>query len=275
MINDNQLESIPSSIGLLRNLHTLIADSNHLEDIPSSIGSCLKLRIFSVADNLIRGIPDDVGRLSCLRVLSLSGNRLKFLPFSLIKLNQLQALWLSTNQQKPLMKLQTDIDEDTGQKVLTCFMLPQDVAESDIEIKTSTKDQKYQEKQSAIRFTSEQQEDEEGNREKSLTRNPTPYPKELKAHAKHAKNLALKVKDTPIKPDVVEESRVTDAANWIQEPQVSSQRPDITEPVLKQSKLLPTISSESHGFYEKAKVRPKNESGTFPSDSTLINVSSV
>ena len=37
----------------------------------------------------------------------------------------LKALWLSENQAQPLLKFQTDYDERTGQKVLTCFLLPQ------------------------------------------------------------------------------------------------------------------------------------------------------
>ena len=37
----------------------------------------------------------------------------------------LKALWLSENQAQPLLKFQTDYDERTGQKVLTCVLLPQ------------------------------------------------------------------------------------------------------------------------------------------------------
>lgn len=43
---------------------------------------------------------------------------------SLAKLN-LKAIWLSVNQAQPLLKFQTDIDEKTGEEVLTCFLLPQ------------------------------------------------------------------------------------------------------------------------------------------------------
>ena len=51
--------------------------------------------------------------------------RLQHLPLTLGSCN-LKALWLSENQAQPLLKFQTDIDEDTGQKVLTCFLLPQE-----------------------------------------------------------------------------------------------------------------------------------------------------
>jgi len=38
---------------------------------------------------------------------------------------QLKALWLAENQAQPLISFQQDVDEDTGETVLTCFLLPQ------------------------------------------------------------------------------------------------------------------------------------------------------
>ena len=50
--------------------------------------------------------------------------RLLYLPIT-ITLCNLKALWLSENQAQPMLKFQTDFDDVTGQKVLTCFLLPQ------------------------------------------------------------------------------------------------------------------------------------------------------
>lgn len=50
--------------------------------------------------------------------------RLHHLPLSLGACS-LKAIWLSENQAQPLLKFQTDVDEETGEKVLTCFLLPQ------------------------------------------------------------------------------------------------------------------------------------------------------
>ena len=50
--------------------------------------------------------------------------RLEYLPITVTNLN-LRALCLSENQAQPMLKFQTDFDERTGQKVLTCFLLPQ------------------------------------------------------------------------------------------------------------------------------------------------------
>lgn len=44
---------------------------------------------------------------------------------------RLKALWLSENQSQPLLTFQTDVDPDTGEKVLTCVLLPQQSCESD------------------------------------------------------------------------------------------------------------------------------------------------
>lgn len=55
---------------------------------------------------------------------SLLLSRLQNLPFSLTNLN-LKAMWLAENQSQPMLKFQTEDDERTGEKVLTCYLLPQ------------------------------------------------------------------------------------------------------------------------------------------------------
>lgn len=50
--------------------------------------------------------------------------RLPNLPISLTTL-RLKALWLSVNQSQPLLTFQNDVDQKTGEKVLTCVLLPQ------------------------------------------------------------------------------------------------------------------------------------------------------
>lgn len=59
----------------------------------------------------------EVGRLSKLKVLDVGGNRLSFLPFTVNVLTGLQALWLAENQSQPMLKLQTDVDPRTNNKV--------------------------------------------------------------------------------------------------------------------------------------------------------------
>ena len=50
--------------------------------------------------------------------------RLQHLPTTLGSC-QLKALWLAENQAQPLISFQQDVDEETGETVLTCFLLPQ------------------------------------------------------------------------------------------------------------------------------------------------------
>jgi len=66
----------------------------------------------------------DKTRLFFLLILNFILYRLHYLPYSLINLN-LKAVWLSENQAQPMLTFQTDVDEETGQEVLTCFLLPQ------------------------------------------------------------------------------------------------------------------------------------------------------
>jgi len=56
--------------------------------------------------------------------------RLQNLPLALGSCS-LKAVWLSENQIQPLLKFQTDVDETTGLKVLTCFLLPQQAYQLD------------------------------------------------------------------------------------------------------------------------------------------------
>lgn len=50
--------------------------------------------------------------------------RLQYLPFSIMQCS-LRALWLSQNQAQSMLTFQPDVDESTGEKVLTCYLLPQ------------------------------------------------------------------------------------------------------------------------------------------------------
>lgn len=110
------------------------------------------------------------------------------------------------------MKLQSDVD-NKGCKVLTCYMLPQQQLSEPLDTlivaneEEETRSPSVEGKQ-AIKFVDDDGEnisgDDEASAGKGLLRNPTPYPKELKAHARHARNLALTKKDVADKPDVVD-----------------------------------------------------------------------
>ncbi|KAF8777221.1 Erbin like protein [Argiope bruennichi] len=248
VLSSNNLKSLPPSVGLLRNLKTLIADDNLLEELPSEIGSCLKLTILSLRDNKLVQIPDELGHVTALKVINLSGNLLQYLPFSIAKLPNLQALWLSENQNKPLIPLQSDTDRVTGIKVLTCFMLPQVPLEEEVnEVEKSEADIPDTGKgRHIIKFAFDAEKDQPSK----LVRAPTPYPKELKAHARHARNYALKKQGSKDSDgnEVIENSQVGDAVEGLHP---TGATPDIM--------ILPTLPpKESSKVKEAAVIKPRS-----------------
>jgi len=87
-------------------------------------GNLSQLGVLSLRNNKLTHLPTELGNCAMLHVLDVSGNRLQYLPFSIAHLG-LKAVWLSENQAQPMFSFQEDIAEDTGEKVLTCFLLPQ------------------------------------------------------------------------------------------------------------------------------------------------------
>ena len=73
-------------------------------------------------------VPRELGQITQIAVLNLAGNCIPHLPLSFVKLKSITAIWLSENQTKPLVQLNPDTDPYTGEKVLTNFLLPQQVS---------------------------------------------------------------------------------------------------------------------------------------------------
>nr|XP_006819738.1 PREDICTED: protein LAP2-like [Saccoglossus kowalevskii] len=180
ILNMNDLQELPPSIGLLRNIRHLNVDDNLLFDLPSELGSCSHIRLLSLRGNKLEVLPDELGRISRLTVVNLSNNRLKYLPFNFCKLKNLQALWLSDNQSKPLIPLQTDWDEYYQNRILTCFMFPQQPRLPDDEIYFSDGESfhpsLWEEERRAKKQIMFDVNDSES--ERSYKRSPTPFPKE-------------------------------------------------------------------------------------------------
>ncbi|KAF0305446.1 Erbin [Amphibalanus amphitrite] len=198
MASHNDLTRLPPSVGLLRRLTDLNLDNNLLLQLPPELGSCTSLRVLSVRSNRLTTVPAELGHLSTLRVLNLCSNRISHLPCSFTKLHNLQALWLSPNQNKPLVRLQSETLPGSGQRVLTCFMLPQhdDPSPDDDGDCHDTLRLRPQQlaaleadlaARSHIKFAFDHSS--EPTVQGRLLRAPTPYPKELRELAKHARNL--------------------------------------------------------------------------------------
>eukprot|EP00092_Neocalanus_flemingeri_P002644 GFUD01002832.1.p1 GENE.GFUD01002832.1~~GFUD01002832.1.p1 ORF type:complete len:1969 (+),score=355.00 GFUD01002832.1:159-6065(+) len=218
VLTENFLTEIPTKIGNLTKITNLNLDRNRLEFMPTEIGNLTVLGVLSLRENRLCELPSEIGNCRELHVLDVCGNRLQHLPFSLTSLN-LKALWLSENQAKPMLAFQTDYDENTGDQVLTCFLLPQLEGSSDEgnnspmrgrlirgafgdsedlyrKDKDSGEDGGWfdgpgnyawdpsamEARQSMVKFSGEK-DDEENERETNFVRQKTPHPKELKAKA--------------------------------------------------------------------------------------------
>lgn len=87
---------------------------------------CRRMTYFLLMDCYLFSWHFCLNKISWWRIFCFAVHfvRLQHLPLSLGTCN-LKALWLSENQAQPLLKFQQDVDEETGEKVLTCFLLPQ------------------------------------------------------------------------------------------------------------------------------------------------------
>uniref|UniRef100_A0A671M6Y0 Protein scribble homolog n=1 Tax=Sinocyclocheilus anshuiensis TaxID=1608454 RepID=A0A671M6Y0_9TELE len=189
MLTENLLQSLPRSLGKLKKLTNLNVDRNRLSSVPAELGGCVSLNVLSLRDNRLGKLPAELANATELHVLDVAGNRLQNLPFALANLN-LKAMWLAENQSQPMLKFQTEDDEQTGEKVLTCYLLPQQPSSSledcgwFVSVDETWPTDTNLNRVSVIQFQDDskhEEEDEETAAEKrGLQRRATPHPSELK-----------------------------------------------------------------------------------------------
>ncbi|XP_071594721.1 protein scribble homolog isoform X18 [Heliangelus exortis] len=190
ILTENMLTALPKSLGKLAKLTNLNVDRNRLTSLPAEIGGCANLNVLSLRDNRLALLPPELSNTTELHVLDVAGNRLQNLPFALTNLN-LKALWLAENQSQPMLKFQTEDDEKTGEKVLTCYLLPQQPSPSLENLLQNSVDESWTDtnlnRVSVIQFLDEPKvddEEESGAERRGLQRRATPHPSELKVMKK-------------------------------------------------------------------------------------------
>ncbi|NWX92610.1 SCRIB protein, partial [Nothoprocta pentlandii] len=194
ILTENMLTALPKSLGKLTKLTNLNVDRNRLTSLPAEIGGCANLNVLSLRDNRLALLPPELANTTELHVLDVAGNRLQNLPFALTNLN-LKALWLAENQSQPMLKFQTEDDEKTGEKVLTCYLLPQQPSPSlgkrPQNLLQNSVDESWTDtnlnRVSVIQFLDEPKvddDDESGAERRGLQRRATPHPSELKVMKK-------------------------------------------------------------------------------------------
>uniref|UniRef100_A0A7N6B8A2 Protein scribble homolog n=1 Tax=Anabas testudineus TaxID=64144 RepID=A0A7N6B8A2_ANATE len=224
--------SLPRSLGKLKKLTNLNVDRNRLGSVPKELGGCASLNVLSLRDNRLGKLPAELADATELHVLDVAGNRLQNLPFALTNLN-LKAMWLAENQSQPMLKFQTEDDERTGEKVLTCYLLPQQPSPSLENLLQNSVDDSWTDSNlnrvSVIQFQeetkAEDEDDEAAAERRGLQRRATPHPSELKEMKKvieERRNEGYTSRpDGEESPDP-QEKRLSDLSNQSHDSQVSN-----------------------------------------------------
>ncbi|XP_023264140.1 protein scribble homolog isoform X18 [Seriola lalandi dorsalis] len=233
VLTENLLQSLPRSLGKLKKLTNLNVDRNRLGNVPKELGGCSSLNVLSLRDNRLGKLPAELADATELHVLDVAGNRLQNLPFALTNLN-LKAMWLAENQSQPMLKFQTEDDERTGEKVLTCYLLPQQPSPSLENLLQNSVDDSWTDSNlnrvSVIQFQeetkAEEEDDEAAAERRGLQRRATPHPSELKVMKKVIEERRNEAYTS--RPDGEEESpdpqekRLSDLSNQSHDSQASN-----------------------------------------------------
>ncbi|KAL9265866.1 Plant intracellular Ras-group-related LRR protein 8-like protein [Drosera capensis] len=84
-VSNNKLTGLPNELGYLSNLEILNLNNNRLSSIPASIGDCLSLVEVDLSSNLLVELPETFGCLLNLKALHVRNNGLKLLPSTIFK----------------------------------------------------------------------------------------------------------------------------------------------------------------------------------------------
>ena len=91
-LHDNQLRSLPASLGKLRLLRYLNLSDNAFEVLPEAVAGMCGLVELRAEQNRLASLPNWIGDLGLLRELHLRGNRLTSVPESIGQLRDLRQL---------------------------------------------------------------------------------------------------------------------------------------------------------------------------------------
>ncbi|MHA1727653.1 MAG: leucine-rich repeat domain-containing protein, partial [Promethearchaeota archaeon] len=87
--------------GLIRfHIDELNLSENNLKSLPNSIGNFKSLVKFELRSNKFNMLPDSIGELECLKSLILDNNQLESLPWNIRRLKGLKYLYLEKNPWK-------------------------------------------------------------------------------------------------------------------------------------------------------------------------------
>ncbi len=96
-LTQNNLKTVPESVGRIISLEILKLNHNELEEIPEVIGNLQSLVMLILNNNKIKVVPESIGKLRLLEELYLDHNKLVELPNSIGNITSLKKLFLNNN----------------------------------------------------------------------------------------------------------------------------------------------------------------------------------
>uniref|UniRef100_A0A3B4GD71 Leucine rich repeat containing 7 n=1 Tax=Pundamilia nyererei TaxID=303518 RepID=A0A3B4GD71_9CICH len=101
-LDNNSLQTIPGSIGKLRQLRYLDLAKNRIETLDADISGCEALEDLLLSSNMLQHLPDSIGMLKKLTTLKVDDNQLTSLPNTIGSLSLLEELDCSCNELESL-----------------------------------------------------------------------------------------------------------------------------------------------------------------------------
>lgn len=97
LLNNNELTTLPESLGNIQNLQYLDVKNNRLTVMPDAISRLINSIFLDLSNNQITKLSDTIGNLIKLKFLNLNHNKLESLPQSVAQLKSLKFLNLNSN----------------------------------------------------------------------------------------------------------------------------------------------------------------------------------
>ena len=101
-MGENNLLTLPESIGNLQSIQKLYLDDNKFRNLPETIGDLRFLKELGLSNNNLTRLPESIGDLQSLQIVYLINNQLTSLPESIGKLQNLEDLRVAHNKLRTL-----------------------------------------------------------------------------------------------------------------------------------------------------------------------------
>ena len=97
-MSNNQLTSIPESIGALTLLRTLDVSLNRIESIDAAIGKCIRLRRFDFSKNRVEYLPAEIGNCVLIEEFIACDNLLSYIPQEMLQMFVISVIDVRNNK---------------------------------------------------------------------------------------------------------------------------------------------------------------------------------